>query len=283
MCAGPTISSWPADLNQPSPPGLVRLRHHAAMGLEGAAHDRCRERTSGVPRHGAAHAGSVSRRRPAEDGALAIPDQDHRPAGPSRAAFPGPVRRRSGRSCASWRSTPRTRSLGGSFNSDQCAWLVRELARQAIATWWWPATTGFRTLTSCTSPSTLPSTCSSDEMTSILLGHRNVVAWLRPTSDPGVRTAVLRMDSGSPSRGRRTQGGGAASPSRTAGPPSTRRSSVRGRLGEAGPTWEVRDPLMRPWSTQEVGRLPQPFVVDRVRTTCRGSSPSQQARHPGDG
>jgi hypothetical protein len=139
--------------------------------------------------------------------------------------------------------------VGGSLDSDQCAWLVRELGaardRYVIVA----SHDGSRTLTSASAPAAAPSRVLGEEVVSILLAHRNVVAWLSGTTHE---------------RSGRRHGGAAHGfweiPAATAGfgAPLAGGISIARQVrhlhsaivmggalsGEAGPAWEVLDPLI---------------------------------------
>jgi hypothetical protein len=71
--------------------------------------------------------------------------------------------------------------VGGSFDSDQCAWLIRELERSRGRWVVIASHDGSHTLTSDTHPSGTPPRILGPEMVSILLGHACVIGWVSNT------------------------------------------------------------------------------------------------------
>jgi hypothetical protein len=138
--------------------------------------------------------------------------------------------------------------VGGSLDSDQCAWLVRELGRAhdrhvVVATY-----DGSRTMTSATAPPDAPPRVLGPEVVSILLAHRQVVAWVSGTVHdragrrhgdgahgfweiPGAAVGL-----GAPLAG----GMSVTSEVRHLHRVVVMRSAL---AGESGPSWEVRDRL----------------------------------------
>ena len=138
--------------------------------------------------------------------------------------------------------------VGGSLDSEQLAWLVRELGaardRYVIVA----SHDGSRTLTSDTVPPGSPPRVLGGEIASLLLAHTTVVAWLSSTTHErsGRRHGDLahgfwEIPGGAVGLGAPLAGG--ISVSRQVRH-LHRVVVVRGALaGEAGPEWEVRDPL----------------------------------------
>lgn len=138
--------------------------------------------------------------------------------------------------------------VGGSLDSDQCAWLVRELGSVpdryvVVATH-----DGSRTLTSTTAPADAPPRVLGPEVVSILLAHRQVVAWVSGTVHE--RSGRRHGDSAhgfweipgaSTGLGAPLAGGMSLS---TKARHLHRVVVMRGALaGQSGPSWDVRDPL----------------------------------------
>lgn len=137
--------------------------------------------------------------------------------------------------------------VGGSLDSDQCAWLVRELGsaddRYVIVA----SHDGSRTLTSATGSAGASPRVLGDEVVSILLAHRNVVAWLAGTIHErsgrrhgGAAHGFWEIPAAAGGLGAPLAGG--ISISRQA---RHLHSTIvmRGALsGEGGPMWEVLDP-----------------------------------------
>jgi hypothetical protein len=139
--------------------------------------------------------------------------------------------------------------VGGSLDSDQCAWLVRELGAAGDRYVIVATHDGSRTLTSVAAPASSPPRVLGDEVVSILLAHRNVVAWLSGTTHE--RSGRRH---GSAAHGFweiPAAAAGLGAP--LAGGISIARQVrhlhstivMRGALsGESGPAWEVLDPLI---------------------------------------
>jgi hypothetical protein len=156
--------------------------------------------------------------------------------------------------------------VGGSLDSDQCAWLVRELGaaedRYVIVA----SHDGSRTMTSTTAPTGSAARVLGAEVASILLAHRAVVGWLSGTVHE--RSGRRHGDAAHGFWEIPAAAGGLGTP--LAGGISVSRqmrhlhSSIvmRGALsGEAGPTWEVRDP--RPEGAISPVRLRAPAAESR--------------------
>jgi hypothetical protein len=139
--------------------------------------------------------------------------------------------------------------VGGSLDSDQCAWLVRELGaahdRYVVVA----SHDGSRTMTSATAPAPTEPRVLGAELASILLAHRNVVAWLAGTVHE--RSGRRHGDAAHGFWEIPAAVVGFGAP--LAGGISVSRQvrhlhsaiMMRGALsGEAGPTWEVLDPLV---------------------------------------
>jgi hypothetical protein len=137
--------------------------------------------------------------------------------------------------------------VGGSLDSDQCAWLVRELRaaedRYVIVA----SHDGSRTLTSATAPAGSAPRVLGDEVVSILLAQRNVVAWLSGTTHE--RSGRRYGDAAHGFWEIPAAAAGLGAP--LAGGISVARQGrhlhsaivMRGALsGESGPSWEVLDP-----------------------------------------
>lgn len=71
--------------------------------------------------------------------------------------------------------------VGGSLDSEQCAWLVRALGAARDRYVVVAMHDGSRTLTSDASPAGAPPRVLGPEVVSILLAHRNVIAWISGT------------------------------------------------------------------------------------------------------
>lgn len=137
--------------------------------------------------------------------------------------------------------------VGGSLDSDQCAWLIRELGSAGDRYVILASHDGSRTLTSAAGSAGASTRVLGDELVSILLAHRNVVAWLAGT----IHERSGRRHGG-PAHGFweiPAAAGGLGAP--LAGGITISRQSrhlhstivMRGALsGEAAPTWEVPDP-----------------------------------------
>jgi hypothetical protein len=138
--------------------------------------------------------------------------------------------------------------VGGSLDSDQCAWLVRELGRAhdryvVVATH-----DGSKTMTSATAPPEAPPRVLGSEVVSILLAHRQVVAWVSGTVHE--RAGRRHGDAGhgfweipgaAVGLGAPLAGGLSVT---TEARHLHRVVVMRGALaGESGPAWEVRDRL----------------------------------------
>lgn len=138
--------------------------------------------------------------------------------------------------------------VGGSLDSDQCAWLVRELDRARDRYVVVASHDSSRTMTSADGPAGAAPKVLGAEVTSILLAHPSVLAWVSGTMHdrsgrrrgagpfgfweiPGAATGL-----GAPLAG----GISIAAETRHL----HRVVVMRGALaGEAGPAWEARDPL----------------------------------------
>jgi hypothetical protein len=138
--------------------------------------------------------------------------------------------------------------VGGSLDSDQCAWLVRELDRArdryvVLATHHGP-----RTLTSDARPPSAAPRVLGREILSILTVHDSVVAWICGTTHErsGVRHGAAphgfwELPGSATGTGAPLAGGLALSAHRE---PHGRRIVMSGALaGESGPRWSLRDPL----------------------------------------
>jgi hypothetical protein len=137
--------------------------------------------------------------------------------------------------------------VGGSLDSDQCAWLVRELGSAGDRYVIVASHDGPRTLTSETGPVGSAPRVLGDEVVSILLAHRTVVAWLAGT----IHERSGRWHGGAAHGFWEVPAAAVGLGSPLAGGISVSRQArhlhstivMRGALsGEAGPTWEVRDP-----------------------------------------
>lgn len=141
--------------------------------------------------------------------------------------------------------------VGGSLDSEQCAWLVRELGRSRDRYVVLATHDGARTMTNATAPPGTPPRVLGAEVTSLLLAHPTVIAWISDTMHdragrrhgdaahgfwelPGATTGV-----GSP----------------LAGGLSVRAEArhlhhvvvMSGALaGDSGPRWDLRDPGLSP-------------------------------------
>ena len=136
--------------------------------------------------------------------------------------------------------------VGGSLDSDQCAWLVRELGAAGDRYVLVASHDGSRTMTSVTAPAGAPARVLGAEVTSILLAHRRVVAWLSGTTHErsgrrhgDAAHGFWEIPAGASGLGAPLAGG--ISVSR-----EVRRLDsaivMRGALaGEGTPSWEVRD------------------------------------------
>lgn len=138
--------------------------------------------------------------------------------------------------------------VGGSLDSDQCLWLVRELTRAQDRYVVLASHDGARTLVNDTAPEGSPPRVLGPEVVSLLLAHPSVVAWVSATMH---ERAGRRQ--GDVAHGFWELPGAAVGP----GAPLAGGLSVlvedrhlhrvvvlRGALaGEGGPVWEVRDPL----------------------------------------
>lgn len=138
--------------------------------------------------------------------------------------------------------------VGGSLDSDQCAWLVRELGEARERCVIVASHDGSRTLTSTTTPAATAPRVLGDEVASILLAHRNVVAWLAGTVHE--RSGRRHGDAAHGFWEIPAAAVGFGAP--LAGGISVSRQQrhlhsaivMRGALaGGAGPAWEVLDPL----------------------------------------
>lgn len=136
--------------------------------------------------------------------------------------------------------------VGGSLDSDQCAWLVRELGASGDSYVMVASHDGSRTMTSATAPAGAPPRVLGAEVASILLAHQNVVAWLSGTTHersgrrhgnaahgfweiPAAATGLGAPLAGGISVARQTRHLHTA-------------IVMRGALaGEGAPAWEVRD------------------------------------------
>ena len=137
--------------------------------------------------------------------------------------------------------------VGGSLDSDQCAWLVRELGSAGDRYVIVASHDGSRTLTSATGPASASPRVLGDEVVSILLAQRNVIAWLAGTIHErsgrrhgGAAHGFWEIPAAAGGLGAPLAGG--ISISRQA---RHLHSTIvmRGALsGEGGPTWEVLDP-----------------------------------------
>lgn len=141
--------------------------------------------------------------------------------------------------------------VGGSLDSDQCAWLVRELGSAGDRYVIVASHDGSRTMTSSASPPDAPARVLGPEVASILLAHRPVVAWLSGTVHE--RSGRRHGDAAHGFWEIPAAAGGLGAP--LAGGISVSRQVrhlhtsivMRGALsGEAGPIWEVLDPRAEP-------------------------------------
>lgn len=147
--------------------------------------------------------------------------------------------------------------VGGSLDSDQCLWLVRELERARDRYVVVASHDGSKTLINeATSPGTSPRVLG-PEVTSILLAHPTVIAWVSGTlhERSGRRHGdaahgFWELPGAAVGLGAPLAGG----ISITAEDRHLHRVvTMRGALGgESGPTWEVRDPCAREVQTQAV-------------------------------
>lgn len=156
--------------------------------------------------------------------------------------------------------------VGGSLDSDQCAWLVRELGAAGDRYVIVASHDGSRTMTSATAPAGAPARVLGAEVASILLAHRAVVGWLSGTVHE--RSGRRHGDAAHGFWEIPAAAVGLGAP--LAGGISVSRqvrhlhSSIvmRGALsGEAGPAWEVRDP--RREAAISPARLPAPAADSR--------------------
>lgn len=141
--------------------------------------------------------------------------------------------------------------VGGSLDSEQLAWLVRELGAARDRYVMVATHDGSRTLTSDTVPPGSPPRVLGGEVASLLLAHRNVVAWLSSTTHErsgrrhgDAAHGFWEISGAAVGLGAPLAGGISVSTEvrhlRTV-------VVIRGALaGEAGPEWEVRDPLAEP-------------------------------------
>lgn len=137
--------------------------------------------------------------------------------------------------------------VGGSFDSDQCAWLVRELGSAGERYVMLASHDGSRTLTSTTAPDGTAPRVLGPEVVSILLAQRNVIGWLSGTTHErsgrrhgSVAHGFWEIPAAAVGLGAPLAGG--ISVSRQV---RHLHSAIvmRGALsGESGPTWEVPDP-----------------------------------------
>lgn len=151
--------------------------------------------------------------------------------------------------------------VGGSLDSDQCLWLVRELERARGRYVVVASHDGSTTLINeATPPGTAPRVLGA-EVTSLLLAHPSVIAWVSGTvhERSGRRHGdaahgFWELPGAAVGLGAPLAGG----VSLTAEDRHLHRVvTVRGALaGESGPTWEVRDPL---------AGSPDPRPADRQR------------------
>jgi len=137
--------------------------------------------------------------------------------------------------------------VGGSLDSEQCAWLVRELGSAGDRYVIVASHDGSRTLTSTAAPIGSAPRVLGDEVASILLAQRNVVAWLSGTTHE--RSGRRHGDAAHGFWEIPAAAVGLGAP--LAGGISVSRQTrhlhtsivMRGALsGESGPTWEVLDP-----------------------------------------
>jgi hypothetical protein len=137
--------------------------------------------------------------------------------------------------------------VGGSLDSEQCAWLVRELGSSGDRYVIVASHDGSRTLTSASAPVGSAPRVLGDEVASILLAQRNVVAWLSGTTHE--RSGRRHGDAAHGFWEIPAAAVGLGAP--LAGGISVSRQTrhlhtsivMRGALsGESGPTWEVLDP-----------------------------------------
>ena len=141
--------------------------------------------------------------------------------------------------------------VGGSLDSEQCAWLVRELGRSRDRYVVLATHDGARTLTNATTPPGTPPRVLGDEVSSLLLANPTVIAWISDTMHD--RAGRRHGDSahGFWELPGATSGVGSA----LAGGLSVRAEArhmhrvvvMAGALaGDAGPHWELRDPGLSP-------------------------------------
>ena len=149
---------------------------------------------------------------------------------------------------------PGSRIIGprhGSLDSEQCAWLVRELGRSRDRYVVLATHDGARTMTNATTPAGTPPRVLGDEVSSLLLANPTVIAWISDTMHD--RAGRRHGDSahGFWELPGATSGVGSA----LAGGLSVRAEArhlhrvvvMAGALaGDSGPSWELRDPGISP-------------------------------------
>lgn len=139
--------------------------------------------------------------------------------------------------------------VGGSFDSDQCAWLVRELDRSRDRYVVVASHDGPRSLTNLNGPEGTPPRVLGPEISSILLAHSNVLAWISGT----LHERYGRRHGDGAHAFWELPGAATGLGAPLAGGLSICREQrhlqnvvlIRGALaGDHGPGWEVRDPLV---------------------------------------
>lgn len=146
--------------------------------------------------------------------------------------------------------------VGGSLDSDQCAWLVRELGAAGDRYVIVASHDGSRTLTSATAPAVAAPRVLGDEVVSILLAQRNVIAWLSGTTHErsgrrhgGAAHGFWEIPAAAVGLGAPLAGGiSVARQSRHLHSAIVMRGALS---GEAGPAWEVLDPRSEPSASAE--------------------------------
>lgn len=145
--------------------------------------------------------------------------------------------------------------VGGSLDSEQCAWLVRELERSRDRYVVLATHDGARTMTNATTPTHLPPRVLGAEVTSLLLAHPTVIAWISDTMHD--RAGRRHGDAAHGFWELPGATSGVGSP--LAGGLSVRVDErhlhrvvvMTGALaGDAGPHWELRDPGVSPAARQ---------------------------------
>lgn len=152
--------------------------------------------------------------------------------------------------------------VGGSLDSEQCAWLVRELERSRDRYVVLATHDGPRTMTNATTPPDSPPRVLGAEVTSLLLAHPMVIAWISDTMHD--RAGRRHGDAAHGFWELPGATSGVGSP--LAGGLSVRSEErhlhrvivMTGALaGDSGPHWDLRDPAVSP------AARPAPAAVPR--------------------